>query len=167
MRSRAGTVGMVVLAALVAAPAASGSTASVRGGSVIVYEGDADADDVTIDREVDRDGDVFYLVRDADGISSGDGCSRQSRRVSACQVSASLKSYEVATGAGDDRVEIAGATTGGSADLGSGDDGFTGLESGTAADAVDGGDGSDALDGGAGNDPLDGQAGNDSVAGGA
>src|SRR3954471_18317243 len=143
---------MALLALLVAAPAASASTASLRNGSTVVYQGDAGADRVTLGRFVTEDGDMYYTVRDEGGISSGRGCVRMNRRTSKCEVSGGLKRYDISTGDGNDTVDVTGATAGGTADLATGADGFTNSAPDTAADTVTGGDGTDTIDGGAGND---------------
>ncbi len=166
-----------MLVLLMSAPAALASTASLRAGTTVVYQGDPAGDTVTLSRFVDEDR-FYYLVTDSDGITPGSGCFRVRVRGNntdtvACEVTAGLKRYEIATGGGDDRVGFdavgsgttPGATTGGIADLGPGTDRFTGLASGSSADTVDGGDGADTIEGGAGNDAAVGGAGNDQVAG--
>ena len=191
MRFKGGTVGLAMLAMLVGAPAATASTASVRGGAggTVVYQGDPAADTVTLWRFVNS-GDQYYLLTDADGITAGEGCflvdiQGNDTDTAACPVSPGLKRYDISTGGGDDRLAfdppdgiqgaMPGATSGGTAALGQGADRFTGLDSGTSADSVNGGDGADRIDGGAGNDRLDGDRdadvlsggpGNDVVAGG-
>ena len=174
MRFKGGTVGLVMLAALVAAPAAFGSTASLAsGGGTVVYRGDAGADSLTLSRYVNTRGtadasdDIAYYVFAETGISAGTGCQQIGSNLAACRVTQGLKRYDIATGSGDDRVELTGATSGGSADLGPGADHFTGLASGTAADSVRGAGGADTINGGAGNDGLDGGADADVLGGGA
>jgi Ca2+-binding RTX toxin-like protein len=165
-------VALVMLAVLVAAPAAFGSTASLAsGGGTVVYRGDAVADSLTLSRYVNPRGtdspsdDITYYVLTEIGISAGTGC-LQGSNMAACRVTQGLKRYDIATGSGDDRVELTGATSGGSADLGPGADRFTGLASGTSADSVRGADGADTINGGAGNDGLDGGADADVLGGG-
>ncbi len=171
-----------MLALLVGAPSALASTASLRDGATVVYQGDASADAVSLTRFVDTRGtsnpadDIpYYIVSDNGGITSGPGCVpvKKVPTMSSCRVTAGLKRYEIDTGGGDDTVRfdgisgtIPGDTTGGSADLGSGNDTFTGLGSGSSADTVDGGEGADTIDGGAGNDAITGGAGNDLLMGG-
>jgi hypothetical protein len=161
VRIERATVGLAVLAMLVGAPAASASTASLQD-ETVVFQGDAAPDDVTLARVVDTRGNVdpgddvpYYLVTDADGIRSGDGCDRVSSTTSACRVSAGLKAYAIATRGGADTVEITGATAGGRADLGRGDDRFTGLATGASAEVIAGGPDDDAIDGGGGDDTLE------------
>jgi len=157
-----------MLAMLVAAPAATASTVSVRD-SVVAYDGDTAADTVGIQRYVDTRGNSnagddipYYLITDDAGLTAGTGCFKVSGPMAACRISAGQR-YELLTGGGDDRVEIVGDDTpGGSTDLGSGNDRFTGR---AAADAVHGGDGDDIIRGGAGNDALVGDGGADQVAG--
>ena len=174
MRLRGGTFGLVMLALLFAAPAAFGSTASLAvGGGTVVYRGDADADLLTLSRYVNTRGtgdpsdDIVYYLLAETGISAGTGCQPIGLNMAACRVTQGLKRYDIATGSGDDRVELTGATSGGSADLGPGADRFTGLASGTSADSVRGAGGADTLNGGAGDDGLDGGADDDMLGGGA
>jgi len=84
-------------------------------------------------------------------------------------VTAGLKRYDINTAVGDDtvRFDSSGSTSGGSADLGPGNDRFTGMTSGSSVDAVAGGDGNDTIDGGAGDDTIAGGPGNDALTGGA
>ena len=175
MRFKGGTLGLAMLALLVCAPAAMASTASVRNGTTVVYAGDPAGDTVTLARFVDDRGNSnpnddipYYIYTDSGGITSGPGCFKvgNSTTMSACQVTAGLKRYEISTAGGDDKVTISGDTAGGTADLGVGTDRFTGLGSGSAADVVNGGDGTDRLDGNAGNDQLRGGAGTDTLNGG-
>ena len=160
--------GLAVLAMLVAAPAATASTVSLRD-QVVVYEGDTAADAVQLTRFVDTRGNSnpnddipYYLVSDNAQLTFGNGCARVSATLAACRVTAGLKRYDLRTGGGDDTLEIAGDTAGGSADLGAGNDRFTGL---AAGDAVHGGDGDDIVKGGAGNDALFGDDGADQLGG--
>ena len=174
MRFRTGTVGLAMLALLVAAPSALASTASLSGGTTVVYTGDADGETVTLSRYTDTRGnsnpadDIFYYLVGETGITSGPGCVSAGANLSACRVTAGLKRYEFNTADGDDtvRFESSGSTSGGSADLGPGNDRFTGMTSGSSADAVTGADGSDTLTGGAGDDGLDGGPGDDTLSGG-
>ncbi|MGZ8635323.1 MAG: calcium-binding protein, partial [Solirubrobacteraceae bacterium] len=172
MRSKAGMVGLAMVALLVGAPSALASTASLRGGTTVVYQGDAVADTVTLSRYVDTRGNSnpnddipYYLLTDS-GITSGSGCVQVNSTTSACRVTAGLKRYEITTGGGDDRVDITAATTGGTTDLGPGTDRFTGLSSGSSADTVSGGPGTDTLSGAVGSDGLDGGADADTLSGG-
>ncbi len=180
MRFKGGIVGLAMLVTLVAVPAASASTASLRDGvnGTVVYRGDPDADSVTLSHFVDDRGNSnpnddipYYLVSDS-GITSGAGCVQVTSSMSACRVTEGLKPYDIATGSGDDTVTFdaasatRGDTSGGTADLGPGADRFTGPNSGASADAVKGGDGADTIDGGAGNDGIDGGTGADLVSGG-
>jgi Ca2+-binding RTX toxin-like protein len=174
VRLKGGTVGLVMLASLFAAPAAFGSTASLAvGGGTVVYRGDAGADSLTLSRYVNTRGtedpsdDIVYYVLAETGISAGSGCQPIGSNMAACRVTQGPKRYDIATGSGDDRVELTGATSGGSADLGPGADRFTGLASGTSADSVHGAGGADTINGGAGNDGLDGGADDDVLGGGA
>jgi hypothetical protein len=170
VRLKGGMVGMVMAAALVGAPSASAATASLRGGNTVVYQGDTAKDTVTLSRYVDNRGNQYYLVTDDGGIASGTGCvniSNNNNKTSACRVSQSPPRYEISTGAGDDSVNITAPTSAGTADLGAGNDHFTGQATGASADTVTGGDGDDTISGGAGADPLDGGTGNDSLTGGA
>ena len=143
MRIKGGTVGLAMLALLVGAPAAMASTASLRSGTTVVYAGDPGADTVTLSRYVDNRGtstpgdDIgYYIYSDGGGITSGVGCIQIAGTMSACRVSAGLKRYEISTRGGNDRVTIYGETSGGTSDLGTGADRFTGLGSGSAADAT-------------------------------
>ena len=169
MRFKGGTVGLAMLALLVGAPAAMAGTASLRNGTTVVYAGDAAGDTVTLSRYVDTENDVsYYIYTDSGGISSGPGCFKvgNSSTMSACEVTAGLKRYEISSGDGDDRVTINADTAGGTTNLGTGADRFTGLGSGSAGDVVTGGDGDDRLDGFAGNDRLTGGAATDTLNGG-
>jgi len=162
VRTIVSTAGLALLVMLAAAPAATASTVSLRD-SVVVYEGDAAADAVQLTRFVDTGNNIpYYLVSDNAGLTFGSGCFRVSATIGACRVTAGLKRYELRTGGGDDVVEIAADTAGGSTDLGLGDDRFGGR---AAGDAVQGGDGNDIIKGGAGNDALAGDGGADQVAG--
>jgi Ca2+-binding RTX toxin-like protein len=173
---KGGIVGLAMLAMLIAVPAASASSASLRGGmsGTVVYRGDAAADSVTLRRYVESGGShhEYYIVTDNGGITAGTDCVKTSDTTAACQVDPGLKRYDIATGSGDDTVgfnpgsSMRGDTAGGTADLGPGADRFTGLTTGTSADAVKGGDGADTIDGGAGNDGVDGGADADLVSGG-
>jgi Ca2+-binding RTX toxin-like protein len=167
VRFKGGTVGLAMLALLVGAPAAMASTASLRSGTTVVYAGDAAADTVRLSRQV-YNNTQYYIYTDSGGITSGAGCVQvpNTSTMSACAVTTGLKRYEISTGDGDDRVTISADTAGGTTDLGAGADRFTGLGSGSAADAVTGGDGTDRLDGVAGNDLLAGGDGTDTLNGG-
>jgi Ca2+-binding RTX toxin-like protein len=159
-----------MLALLVCAPAAAASTASLRGGmdGTVVYRADADAagDSVTLSRFVDsQHNKTYYLVSDTGGITPGTGCTAVSGTTTACLVSASLKRYDIATGGGDDRVDITGATAGGDVDLGDGADRFTASSGGSAPTNVVGGEGNDTITGADGNDTLAGGGGDDTITG--
>jgi RTX calcium-binding nonapeptide repeat (4 copies) len=172
VRSKGGTVGLAMLALLVAAPAASASTASLAdGGNTVVYDGDAVGDSVTLARFVDTDHDqAYYLVTDSGGITAASPCflaSGTGGTTAACPVTAGFKRYRISSGDGDDRVDITGTTAGGDADLGNGADLFNGLNSGGAADSVNGGEGNDTINGGGGDDPIVGGDGDDTLNGGA
>jgi hypothetical protein len=152
VRFKGGMVGLVMLAALVAAPAAFGSTVSLAsGGGTVVYRGDTGADSLTLSRYVNPRGtadpgdDIAYYVFADTGISAATGCQQIGSNMAACRVAQGLKRYDIATGSGDDRVELTGATSGGSADLGPGADRFTGPASGTSADSVRGAGGADTI----------------------
>jgi Ca2+-binding RTX toxin-like protein len=173
VRFKAGTVGLAMLALLVGAPAALASTASLRSDGTVVYQGDPTADSVTFSRYVSG-GNAYYFVTDDGGITTGAGCvhprmgGNSSSDTAMCSVSPGLKRYDITTGDGDDtvRFDSSGATSGGSADLGRGNDRFTGRNSGSSADAVSGGAGDDTIDGGDGDDLLDGGDGHDNLTGG-
>jgi Ca2+-binding RTX toxin-like protein len=187
VRFKAATVGLAMLALLallVGAPAALASTASLRSGTTIVFVGDPTGDTVTLSRWTDTrntsttaDDLFYYIVGDNGGITSGTGCVpvQGMSALSACRVTAGPKQYDISTVGGDDTVRFdavglgttSGDTTSGTADLGPGNDHFTGLSSGISADTVNGGDGLDTIDGGAGGDPLHGGADDDTLTGGA
>jgi hypothetical protein len=56
---------------------------------------------------------VYYVLAET-GISAGTGCQPIGPSMTACRVTQGLKRYDIATGGGDDRVELTGATSGGS-----------------------------------------------------
>jgi len=56
VRFRTGTVGLALLALLVCAPAALASTASLSGGTTVVYTGDPGGETVTLSRYTDARG---------------------------------------------------------------------------------------------------------------
>ena len=80
MRFKGGTVGLAMLALLVCAPAALAGTASLSGGTTIVFTGDSTADTVTLARFTDTRGttnpadDIYYYLVSESGIASGPGC---------------------------------------------------------------------------------------------
>ena len=161
MRTTVRTAGLALLALVVAAPAATASTLSVRDG-IVVYDGDAAADAVRIAQYVDESNDrVYYLVTDDAGLSAGSGCFKISGPTGACRITPGQR-YALRGAGGEDVVVIGADTPGGSTDLGPGADRFTGR---AAADSVHGGDGNDIIRGGAGNDTLAGDGGADQVAG--
>jgi hypothetical protein len=154
------TAGLALLALLFAVPTANASTASLSS-SVLVFEGDPGGDSVQVVRA-----DPYYYVMDQ-GISPGAGCSRyeDSASVVRCRDTGNQRRFALNTGGGNDSASISGDFVSGSADLGPGNDTYTGRTTGTTADVVHGGDGDDILRGGAANDALFGDAGNDQVAG--
>ena len=166
------TAGLALLALLFAAPTASASTASLSS-SVLVFQGDPDGDSVSVMRYVDTRGNSnpsddipYYLITDS-GIGPGAGCTRVggSSGAVACRDTGNQRRFALNTGGGNDSVSITGDFVSGSADLGSGNDTYSGRTSGTTADVVHGGDGDDVLRGGTANDALYGDGGNDQVAG--
>jgi hypothetical protein len=154
------TARLALLALLFAVPTANASTASLSS-SVLVFQGDPDGDGV----QVTRSAPYYYVV--ADGINPGTGCSRYEDMSSVvrCRDTGNQRRFALNTGGGNDSVSITGDFVSGSADLGPGNDTYTGRTTGTTADVVHGGDGDDILRGGTANDALFGDAGNDQVAG--
>jgi Ca2+-binding RTX toxin-like protein len=172
MRFKGGLGLAALLALLITAPGAAASTLSLRD-SVVVYTGDAAADDVELTRFVDTRGNsnpnddrFYYLVTDA-GITAVSPCFRVggTSDMAGCQVTSTLRRYEFSTGDGDDEVAINGDTAGGTISLGAGADRWFGRVAGGAGVAVSGGDGNDVLAGGGGNDVIAGDGGEDQVAG--
>ncbi len=172
MRFKGGMGLAALVALLVAAPGAAASTVSLRD-SVVVYTGDAAADDVELTRFVDNRGNsnpsddrYYYLVTDA-GINPVSPCFRVSgaSNMVGCQVTSALRRYEFSTGDGNDEVTVSGDTAGGTISLGAGADRWTGRTAGGAPVTVSGGDGADVLTGGGGNDIVAGDGGDDQVAG--
>jgi Ca2+-binding RTX toxin-like protein len=168
VRTMVRMAGLALAALLLAAPAAGASTLSLQGG-VVTYSGDAADDVVKLTRFVEeRDNDkpnddrIYYLVTDNAQLQPGEGCFQISDETSGCRVQQSLARYALNSGAGNDTVQISGDNAGGTADLGAGNDRFTG---GTSADAVSGRDGDDVIRPGAGSDRVDGGSGADQVAG--
>ena len=164
------TAGLALLALLVAVPAAGASTATLQS-SVMVFQGDPGTDDVDVSRFVDTRGnsnpndDIPYYVVTASGIGAGSGCFAVGVTTVACRDTQNLRRFSLSTGGGDDAVAITGDLASGSADLGPGDDTYTGHSSGSIADIVHGGDGDDVITGGTGNDAVFGDGGADQVAG--
>ncbi|HEU4842191.1 MAG TPA: calcium-binding protein [Ilumatobacteraceae bacterium] len=131
---------------------------------VVTYEGDPGADTVELMR-VSSQGQLYYLVTDDTSMQGGSGCTKASNANFVFCASSPLRRYAITGGGANDVVSITGDTLGGTADLGAGNDGFTGRTTGTAGDAVRGGDGDDILRGGTGDDAVSGDGGNDQVAG--
>ena len=115
-----------MLALLVCAPAALAGTASLSGGTTVVFTGDATGDTVRLSRYTDNRGnsnpadDIYYYLVSESGITSGPGCVAAGSGMSACRVTSGLKRYDINTGGGNDTVSFdsSGSTSGGSADLG-------------------------------------------------
>jgi Ca2+-binding RTX toxin-like protein len=155
------TAGSALLALLLLAPAAGASTLRISGNTAL-YSGDAGADRVQLQRYDDTRNHVsWYLVSDDGGVSPLSPCVRVTASMAGCQIAPGRR-YQLDTGAGADTVTIQQGASGGTTDLGPGDDRFSG---GDGADVVHGGDGNDLLRGGGGNDQVFGDGGNDQVAG--
>jgi Ca2+-binding RTX toxin-like protein len=147
---------VVILGLLVAAPAASASTASVEtgvrtAGSELVYTADPrEANDVQVSFAGS-----WLVVRDPDvSIRPGTGCERQGENMVRCSPpegpSMGFANMLIELADGADRFQN-GASLASMVDAGAGDDQLVG---GSSIDTFDGGAGRDVLDGGDGRDMV-------------
>ncbi len=184
---------LALLAGLVLCPPASAGVARVDvvtdgrygvGFSHIVYEAAAGERNAVTITPAGGGGTIWLVHDDGAAVTAASGCQSVDARTARCAPAggASLASFDVRTGDGDDNVRTVLAATDRlqlfDIDGGAGDDrlqsngrltgglGDDTLEGGAGDDALEGGAGDDTLRGGDGADDLDGNSGDDLLDGG-
>ena len=158
-RIGAGAAAIAALAALLAAPSALASTATISGANRIVVTGQGSERNAIV-LVYTAVGDV-YTVTDTGGVDGSNGCTDVNATTVTCP-GAGIAAVTVNAGNGSDLITLdratMPATVEANLDGGSGNDQVMGAG---AADSITGGAGNDLLDGGPGADDLRGGAGTD------